>query len=199
MGGGNIFTCGQCANDEQGPRRTYRSGNTDHEMSKQLKIRHRMVKEFNNLTSPKGLGQLIENLNNKQKEAIEEIGFGGFLHSPVDMIPGKLAVWLVHNIDARSCFLPLAHGRMRVTKHDVHMPLALFKLPLEIGVASILTMSGWTNDEIKSKAGLELKIGFCRGYLEDTLHKITVTDKEEEVNEEKRHNKSAETKAKIKN
>jgi len=49
-------------------------------------------KEFNNLMSPKGLRQLIEKLNDKQKEAGREISFGGFLYLQVDMIPGKLAV-----------------------------------------------------------------------------------------------------------
>jgi len=29
---------------------------------------------------PKGLRQLIENLNDKQKEAFKEINFGGFLY-----------------------------------------------------------------------------------------------------------------------
>ena len=91
-----------------------------------------MVKEFNNLTSPKGLGQQIENLNNKQKEAIKEIGFGGFLHLPVDIISGKLAVWLVHNVDACPCFLRLAHGRMRVNEHGCAHDVSLFKLPLGV-------------------------------------------------------------------
>ena len=44
--------------------------------------------------APKGLQQLIENLNDKQKQAAEEIGFGGFLLLQADMIVGKLALWL---------------------------------------------------------------------------------------------------------
>ena len=44
-------------------------------------------KEFNNRMSPKGLRQLIEKLNDKQKEAVKEIGFGGFLHLHLLILP----------------------------------------------------------------------------------------------------------------
>jgi len=77
--------------------------------------------------SPKGLRQLIENLNDKQKEAIIKMGFGGFLHFQANMISGKLALWLVRNFETCFCSLPLDHGRMRVTKHDVLMTLGLPK------------------------------------------------------------------------
>ncbi|KAJ8420126.1 LOW QUALITY PROTEIN: hypothetical protein Cgig2_009191 [Carnegiea gigantea] len=87
-------------------------------------------KEFNNRMSPKGLRQLIEKLNDKQKEAVKEIGFGGFFHLQLDMIPGKLA--LVRNFDTCPCSLPLTHSRFRVIEHDVYMTLALPKGPFEV-------------------------------------------------------------------
>jgi len=71
------------------------SGNGEHERSDKSKIRCKKVKEFNNWMSPKGLRQRIENLNDKQKEAVREIDFGSFLHLQADMIPRKLALWLV--------------------------------------------------------------------------------------------------------
>ncbi|KAJ8426362.1 hypothetical protein Cgig2_025501 [Carnegiea gigantea] len=98
-------------------------------------------KEFNNRMSPKGLTQLIEKLNDKQREALKEIGFGGFLYLQVDMIRGKLAVWLVRNFDTCSCSLPLTHGRLRVTEYDVYMTLALPKGPLEVTEAKNETNS----------------------------------------------------------
>ncbi|KAJ8444074.1 hypothetical protein Cgig2_030931 [Carnegiea gigantea] len=103
--------------------------------------------------SPKGLRQLIEKLNDKQKEAVKEIGFGGLLHLQLDMIPGKLAVWLVRNFDTCSCSLPLTHGRFRVTEHDVYMTLALPKGPFEV-------------TEAKSEMN---SISFGNGALEDSL------------------------------
>ncbi|KAJ8425377.1 hypothetical protein Cgig2_011761 [Carnegiea gigantea] len=36
----------------------------------------------------------------------------------------------------------------------------------------------------------EFVIGFGKGYLEDTLDKMTIIDEEEEVNEEERHNRN---------
>ncbi|KAJ8422132.1 hypothetical protein Cgig2_024219 [Carnegiea gigantea] len=60
-------------------------------------------------------------------------------------------------------------------------------------------LRGWTNDEIKSRAGQGFEIEFGRGYLEDTLDFIIVINEEEEVSEEEYHNKSVEPKAKVKN
>ncbi|KAJ8421428.1 hypothetical protein Cgig2_018795 [Carnegiea gigantea] len=101
------------------------------------KTKERKPKEFNNRMSPR----LIEKLNDKQKEALKEIGFGGFLHLQLDMIPGKLAVWLVRNFDTCSCSLPLTHGRFRVTEHDVYMILALPKGPFKVTEAKSETNS----------------------------------------------------------
>jgi len=64
--------------------------------------------------SPKAFLQVIENLNNKQNEAVKEIGFRDFLHLQADINLGKLALWLVRNFNTCSCSLPLAHGRVRV-------------------------------------------------------------------------------------
>ena len=64
-------------------------------------------------------------------EVIKETDFTSFLHLQADMIPEKLVVWLVCNIN-NCCSLPLAHDRMKVAKHDVHMTLGLPKAPLEV-------------------------------------------------------------------
>ena len=68
------------------------SGNAECKMSKKPNIRYKKVTDFNNWTLPKGLQQLIENLNDKQKEVIKEISFDSLLHLQVDMILGRLAV-----------------------------------------------------------------------------------------------------------
>lgn len=54
------------------------------------------------------------------------------MHLEADIIPGKMAVWLVQNFDMCSCSLPLANGRMRVTERDVHVTLGLPTGPLEV-------------------------------------------------------------------
>ncbi|KAJ8421086.1 LOW QUALITY PROTEIN: hypothetical protein Cgig2_010320 [Carnegiea gigantea] len=109
-----------------------RHGNGEREMSDQLKIKRKKVKEFINQMSPKGLWQLIQSLNDKQKEGIREIGFRGFLHLQADIILEKMVVWLVRNFDMCSCSVPLANGRMRVTEHDVHVTLGLPTGPFEV-------------------------------------------------------------------
>ncbi|KAJ8431131.1 hypothetical protein Cgig2_010064 [Carnegiea gigantea] len=79
--------------------------NGEHEMSKKPKIRRRKVKEFKNRMSCKGLQQLIENLNDKQKEVIKEIDFGDFLHLQADMTGEASSVVIT---ELRLLFLILA-------------------------------------------------------------------------------------------
>ncbi|KAJ8424216.1 hypothetical protein Cgig2_033100 [Carnegiea gigantea] len=195
------------------------SENVDCEMSHKPKIRRRKLKEVNSYMSPKALRQVIENLNNKQKEAIKEIGFRGFLHLQDDMISGKLALWLVRNFDTCSCSLPLAYGRISVTEHDVHVMLGLPKgsllvaepknesnlcyldhvaLKLRSVPRQLSTLRAWINGEIKSRAGHDFVIEFSRGYVEDTSEKMTITDVEEEVNEEQHRSKNDEGEIKVK-
>ncbi|KAJ8420428.1 LOW QUALITY PROTEIN: hypothetical protein Cgig2_014307 [Carnegiea gigantea] len=88
--------------------------------------------------SPKGLRQLIKNLNDKQKEDIREIFFGGFLHLQADIIPEKMCGWsgtfthVFAPYHLRFCSLPLTNGAMKVTEHDVHVMLDLPTGSLEV-------------------------------------------------------------------
>ncbi|KAJ8421372.1 hypothetical protein Cgig2_025255 [Carnegiea gigantea] len=161
-------------------------------------------KEFNNRMSPKGLRQLIEKLNDKQKEVVKEIGFGGFLHLQLDMIPGKLAVWLVRNFDTCSYSLPLTHGRFKVTEHDVYMTLALPKGPFELCYLDRVvfkvrtvkhqfpTLRGWTNDKVKLRKEQEFHVGFGNGALEDSLDETERPAEAEVVHEEEPSNATPE-------
>ncbi|KAJ8420015.1 hypothetical protein Cgig2_020041 [Carnegiea gigantea] len=170
-------------------------------MSDQPKIKRKKVKEFINQMSPKGLQQLIQNLNDKQKEGIREIRFGGFLHLQADIIPEKLVVWLVWNFDTCSCSLPLANGRMRVTERDVHVMLGL-----PMGPLSCVTLIMWCSSSRRCPVNYrreegrqqESISGFERGYLEDTLDKTSMTGEEEQVNEKEHHSKGVEDEGKAK-
>ncbi|KAJ8446010.1 hypothetical protein Cgig2_012354 [Carnegiea gigantea] len=88
-----------------------RPRNDEREMLDQPKIKRKKVKEFINQMSSKGLG---------------------FLHLQDDIIPEKMAVWLVQNFDTCSFSLPLVNGRKRVTERDVHLTLGLPTGPLEV-------------------------------------------------------------------
>ncbi|KAJ8426217.1 hypothetical protein Cgig2_024772 [Carnegiea gigantea] len=159
--------------------------------AKFVRIVYKEVKEFNHQISPKGLQQVIENLKDKQKEALKEIDFGGFLHLQADIIPGKLALWLVHNFDTRSCSLALVHGRLRVTEQDVHMTLGLPKGPVEATTLVMATLKPGEELEMKvinmctlndlerkrdvaTPSGLftlcDQSVGTITLYIGDTLH-----------------------------
>ncbi|KAJ8425624.1 LOW QUALITY PROTEIN: hypothetical protein Cgig2_018409 [Carnegiea gigantea] len=54
------------------------------------------------------------------------------------------------------------------------------------------TLRAWTNDEIKYRVQQEPITRFGRGYLEDMLDKMSITNEEEQVNEKEHHNQGAE-------
>ncbi|KAJ8428365.1 hypothetical protein Cgig2_015883 [Carnegiea gigantea] len=158
-------------------------------------------KEFNNRMSPKGLRQLIEKLNDKQKEAVKEIGFGSFLYL-----------------------------RFRVIERDVYMALALPKGPLEVIEANNETNSSTEFETLLKQwreqwperdgvpefgemvemicsqldGGEDLKRNFVlfvvstctngnqRGAFKDLLDEIEVPDEAQEVHEEEPSNATPE-------
>ncbi|KAJ8423195.1 LOW QUALITY PROTEIN: hypothetical protein Cgig2_019237 [Carnegiea gigantea] len=176
------------------------------QMRNKPKTKKSKPKEFNNRMSPKGLRQLIEKLNDKQKEAVKEIGFSGFLYLQVDIIPGKLA--LVRNFDTCLCSLPLTHGRLRVTEHDVYMTLALTKGPLEVTEAKSETNSSiefktllkrwkeqWPDRDSVPKSGEMVGmicISFGKRALEDRLDKTKMPNEAQAVHEEELSNATPE-------
>ncbi|KAJ8430588.1 hypothetical protein Cgig2_001015 [Carnegiea gigantea] len=123
------------------------------------------------------------------------------------MISGKLAVWLVRNFDTCSCSLPLTHGRLRVTEHDVHMTLALPKGPLELCYLDRVifkvqtvkrqfpTLRGWTNDKVKSREKQEFEVDFGKGSLDDCLDETERPDEPQVVHEEEPSNATPEATA----
>ncbi|KAJ8439005.1 hypothetical protein Cgig2_013001 [Carnegiea gigantea] len=90
-------------------------------------------------------------MNNKRKEAIREISFGGFLYLQVDMNPGKLKL------------------QMRVTEHDVHMMLGLPKGSLEVvepknesnaSIAFARLLNHWKHDAELIDGGKDFRRNF---------------------------------------
>ncbi|KAJ8420329.1 hypothetical protein Cgig2_020667 [Carnegiea gigantea] len=190
------------------------SENGECEMSHKPKIRRCKLKEFNNQMSLEALRKVTINLDNKQKEAIRETGFRGFLHLQSDMISRKLALWLAWKI--------------RVTKYDVHMTLGLPKGPFEgqvdrsegfrrnfVMLVVSTCLDGRQRAEVnylimnallsyvdhvvfKLRSVPHQFLTLRGGYLEDALDKITITDEEEEVNEQEHCSKNDEDEVKAK-
>ncbi|KAI3727897.1 hypothetical protein L6452_16525 [Arctium lappa] len=68
---------------------------------------HRDVVGIRTKTSPMILHQTIDDLNNKQIEAVKEMGLGSLLNMTVDGIPSKLGFFVVNNLDTNSMQLHL--------------------------------------------------------------------------------------------
>ncbi|KAJ8430043.1 hypothetical protein Cgig2_014203 [Carnegiea gigantea] len=71
--------------------------------------------------SPSGFVDMIDNFNEAQKKAIQDMGFGGFLHLQVTELPGDLCKWLVDRFNPYSS----PDKRIEITLIDVHLTLAL--------------------------------------------------------------------------
>ncbi|KAJ8428280.1 hypothetical protein Cgig2_034094 [Carnegiea gigantea] len=141
-----------------------RSRNGDREVSDKLKTKRKKVKEFINQMSPKGPRQLIENLNDKQKEGIQEIGFGGFLYRQADII--LEAMWLVQNFDTCSCSMPLANGRKRVTEQDVHVMLGLPTGSIEVG--QLLFPTIYEASKLNRRIDFIFRLNYLKGARRET-------------------------------
>ncbi|XP_074302425.1 uncharacterized protein LOC141633985 [Silene latifolia] len=68
----------------------------------------------------------IKRLSPKQREAVNEIGFGCLLELEITQICGNLGMWLVRNINPYSLELTLApNSSFRITEVDVYLALKL--------------------------------------------------------------------------
>ncbi|KAH6783247.1 hypothetical protein C2S52_008206 [Perilla frutescens var. hirtella] len=62
-------------------------------------------------TPPKALAHAVEQMNPKQKKAVEELGFGSIQKFRINAVPQKLAYWLLENLDTQSREIKLNNGR----------------------------------------------------------------------------------------
>uniref|UniRef100_A0A803LBF6 Ubiquitin-like protease family profile domain-containing protein n=1 Tax=Chenopodium quinoa TaxID=63459 RepID=A0A803LBF6_CHEQI len=68
------------------------------------------------------------NFSPEQKQAVEEIGFGGLLHLKLKTLNRQMLHWLVENFNAGSCMFTIATGKeFVVTRNDI---CDVFCLPL---------------------------------------------------------------------
>ncbi|XP_057800705.1 uncharacterized protein LOC131016113 [Salvia miltiorrhiza] len=59
--------------------------------------------------SPSYLQKLISSLNDAQKEAVRQIGFGDFLHLQINELTTKLTYWVVKNFDSKELSIQLCN------------------------------------------------------------------------------------------
>ncbi|KAJ8435804.1 hypothetical protein Cgig2_024787 [Carnegiea gigantea] len=95
-------------------------------MPKPAKEDTKHKKIFQSRMSPSGFVGMIANFNEAQTKAIQDMGFGGFLHLQVAELPGDLCKWLVDRFDPYSVILYISlDKRIEITPMDVHITLAL--------------------------------------------------------------------------
>ncbi|KAJ8423773.1 hypothetical protein Cgig2_034197 [Carnegiea gigantea] len=83
-------------------------------------------KIFQSRMSPSGFVGMIAHFNEAQTKAIQDMGFGGFLHLQVTELPGKLCKWLVDRFDPYSVTLYISLNKMiEIAPMDVHITLVL--------------------------------------------------------------------------
>ncbi|KAL4571547.1 hypothetical protein LXL04_018308 [Taraxacum kok-saghyz] len=69
--------------------------------------------------SPKSFIDVIKGLNKKQKEAVEEIGFGSFIGMKLKHIPTRLGFFVVDNYDKEANCIRLGHEYLEITKDKI--------------------------------------------------------------------------------
>ncbi|KVH93344.1 hypothetical protein Ccrd_004590 [Cynara cardunculus var. scolymus] len=71
-------------------------------------------------TTPRPLCVAIQSLNDYQKRAVEDMGFGGILKMRTYYIPSKLAFYLVDKLDTCTMELRLGQGTIKLNTKIVH-------------------------------------------------------------------------------
>ncbi|KAI3749986.1 hypothetical protein L2E82_20610 [Cichorium intybus] len=116
------------------PDRCLRSGSkssASRSRSKKLFVRHSNSKLYLKpyglriKTSPSTMIEAIRSLNEDQREAVIEIGFGALLNMKLGVSSAKLGHFVVANLDDKSLVIKTGKGDIKLTKDVVHDILGL--------------------------------------------------------------------------
>ncbi|KAH6804052.1 hypothetical protein C2S51_032299 [Perilla frutescens var. frutescens] len=74
-----------------------------------------------NRTSPAALVNAMASLTSKQRDEVNEMGFGQLFHLQIKKIPTRMAFWVLDNFDARRSEINIQDGRrLHIEAMDVH-------------------------------------------------------------------------------
>uniref|UniRef100_A0A803MU09 Aminotransferase-like plant mobile domain-containing protein n=1 Tax=Chenopodium quinoa TaxID=63459 RepID=A0A803MU09_CHEQI len=84
---------------------------------------------------PAGVVQFMRKTTDKQKTAVESIGFGSLASIKLEICPRQMIRWLCEHFDAKSCSFKLPSGQTyKLTAADVHdvfnIPMGSFAIPI---------------------------------------------------------------------
>lgn len=82
--------------------------------------------------SPNSLMTAIRSMNEEQKQAVIDIGFGSILNMKFEEIPTRIGYFVVDNFDERTGKIKLKNGSIHVTKQVIHDMLGVPMGGLEI-------------------------------------------------------------------
>ena len=75
----------------------------------------------------------LKGLTPRQKEAMQELGFGAMLHYNIKEIPGYIAYWVLKSFNHARCQIPLCGGgSLTLDEEDVHLTLGFPRGPTPI-------------------------------------------------------------------
>ncbi|KAJ8439006.1 hypothetical protein Cgig2_013002 [Carnegiea gigantea] len=137
-------------------------------------------------------------MNDKQKEAIREISFGNFLYLQVDMTLRKLTLdagSIDRGKDFRRNFVTLLASTCLRGNQKGQVNYLVQNVLVDLSKLCYIDDVVFKLRSVPCQFPT-LNLGWDRGYLDDSLDKTTVTDEEEQVNEEECHNKSVKDEAK---
>lgn len=88
-------------------------------------VAHEMTRSFITRCCPERLWNLVQDFNDEQKNAINEIGFGYFVSRQIGRIDKKLTMWLVDQFDPITLTIQL-HGKVyTLSSKDVERLMGL--------------------------------------------------------------------------
>ncbi|XP_057790613.1 uncharacterized protein LOC131007698 [Salvia miltiorrhiza] len=83
--------------------------------------------KFNTRTTPAAFHDSLRKLNEAQKNAVREIGFGRILDLKLKDLPRHLAYWILNKFNPQTCELEIdPRRRVRITTNDVYR---VFRFP----------------------------------------------------------------------
>ncbi|CAH9069742.1 unnamed protein product, partial [Cuscuta epithymum] len=92
------------------------------------KVMETEVNAIQTRCSPRLLVKAMKAMNEDQKKAVRDIGFGGLLNLEISQLPSRMASWVVENFNPRNCTIRLAEGAsMHISEEDV---ARVFGLPI---------------------------------------------------------------------
>lgn len=104
--------------------------------------------------------EIIEKLNEKQKQSVRDIGFGGLLELKIKTIPKAILPWLIDAFNERTGILKISKGKeFEITKDDVYDIFLLPRVGEDVEVIQTGHCKATPTDNLKEEWRVKFGIG----------------------------------------